>query len=95
MRPFKFTFRIIAVALAAILLGAMAWTYRVQILAALSPAQPAVAPPIVFDNGTVREPRTPVMPEGVARKCVSAKDILYTDRGNPQGYTEAKIERAA
>ncbi len=76
------------------------WRWRGDIDAWLNPASPGVSKPIVFDNGTVREPPPPAsqpfaarlsqVPGGL-RKCVKGSQTSYTNFDCPAGFKERAV----
>lgn len=81
----------------AMLLG---WHYRSPLVGLLDGYRQG-AKPIVFDNGSVREPDTrgasgnstdaADVPAGAPRKCVRGQDVTYTNIACPRGFIEKPL----
>lgn len=93
------TFRTIVIAAALVFAGSILWGNRKSWGPEATPV--TVAKPIVFDNGTVRAPRTtvdvvgPPAPAGFApgelRKCSKGKMVEYTNMTCPDGFRESAV----
>lgn len=87
--------RLLVRAAVALVAAGLAWQYRIQIHAFLAPS-PAARAPVVWDNGSVRDPGVAVpsreLPRGALRRCSRNQEApLYTDLGCPPGWREAAV----
>lgn len=87
-------------AIVALCLASTAWRYRGSIAHLVEARIPSK--PIVFDNGSARQPDAPPspsaqdtqhLPNGVARKCLRAgESTYYTDQACPPGSREKAVD---
>jgi hypothetical protein len=99
--------KVIAAAMVVAVLAAAGYKYKDSLLGAGSANEP-MAKPIVFDNGTVRQPKSsmppvagadgaaapsaPALAQGEMRKCMRGKEVTYSNVVCPDGFKTTKVE---